>query len=316
MIPAGQIVHYQTQARRRPGGLRLAVHKRLVDVLCRVDIRRSTPLVGDIARTLAPVGARKIRRRLHALFDGHRGAAAIDVSAAARELYARNYMTKMLTAYTRRHGWGGMHQMLDHSSLEALEPFRHVTEPTMLITWHVGPPFGLATVFAHLAIPSLAVIRRDYAWPRGQVLNERIFTMGGSDARTDVLWTALHRLRSNGLLLIAVDGIEGTRAKPAPCLGRGVQFARGPFTLVRMTGAKLVPIVPKWKDDGRVGIVIGTPIATDREPGTSDEDYEATLAARAARWYEGYLETSPEELRPSTLRILLDYCPRLTAERR
>jgi hypothetical protein len=311
MIPANAVDRYHSQRRRRSPPAVSLVRRWLVNVLCTVDVMRSLPWAARIARVMAPVYAAHLRKNLRTLaagLDGRR----FDVTAGARELFARKCMTSLLTAYTRRSGWGVLHRIVATDRIAPLLPYRECRTPTVMVTWHVGPPFGLATVFAHLQIPSTGVIRRDYGWPH-DAANERVYTTGGADAKASVLWTALKRLREGRLLVIAVDGIEGVRLPPVACLGRQVQFARGPFMLARLSAARIVPIVPRWAPAGRVGVVVGDPIDLTRAPGLTDEEYETALAARAARWYEEYIVASIEELRPATLRILLDYCPRLTA---
>ena len=92
-----------------------------------------------------------------------------------------------------------------------------------------------------------------------------------------------------------------------PCLGRSVPLARGPFALARLTRARLVPAVARWNDAGRIDIVVGQALGMDSAGPPAI--VEASAAASAGRWFDGYAREHPQELWFCTLRWLASAPP-------
>ena len=236
------------------------------------------------------------------MFNGFHTVAVQQPRWTAREISALRYTNRALLALVGRGGLQAMAPLIDPVGTERLESFRRPSQPTILVTWHVGPIFGLGAALAYHNIPVLAIREGAFYEPTAEM--ELAFTRGGPNARARTVGQALRNLNRGGLVLMAAEGPDGARTAAVPCLGRSISLARGPFGLARLAGAVVVPCVPRWDYQGRIEVHVGEPLTPPRRPETKTA-FEASYAAAAARWLQSYLLASPQELWLYTLRWLL-----------
>jgi hypothetical protein len=208
------------------------------------------------------------------------------------------YKNRALVSIMSRSGSRVLIPLLSAGSVETI---RNIPQPAIAFTWHAGPAGWLAASLMRAGVPAFA-IRRTARPPRWGI--EVGSSWGPVEARARTFARAMTRLREGGLVVVAVDGEDLKTPLPAPCLGRLVPMARGPFALARLTGAPLVPLVARWTDRGQVEIVAGDAI-TQEEISLAGGDSETTAARLAARRMEGCLRASPHEIWFCMLRWLL-----------
>jgi hypothetical protein len=222
---------------------------------------------------------------------------ALSRSEAARvawriaALEARN---RLLVGCIRRAGAGPVRPLV-----ETPEAFAALRPPLLLGTFHVGAIHALEPALEKLPGPVLA-LRQGRLYPADLPV-EVLSTEGNEQSRAAVFLRALAHLRAGGFVVTALDVVSGTGGAglAAPCLGRTLDVARGPFTLARLAGVPIVPIAARWQQ-GRVKVAVGEALTS------SDE---AELAGATALWLERYLLKSPGELGLGLLRSLLSSRP-------
>ena len=256
--------------------------------------------------TLAATGA--IGRRVHRLHPTRpspaevaalfAGVPAVTATAMAGLMSGARYQNRALVEIARRRGVSLLRDLVDPASLDGLRAL--LGSPAILVAWHVGPPFGLAGAFEAVGLHVL-LLRKTLSYGTTPTLEVAAVDGGGSD-RSAAFRLALARLRAGGVVLIAVDVGEASQTAPVPCFGRARSMARGPFALARLTGVPLLPLAARLDDDQRVRVSMGAPLAG---AGLGDA-LEASLAAGAAAWLEGFVRDAPGQLRRSVLHWLLE----------
>ncbi len=163
-------------------------------------------------------------------------------------------------------------------------PLDDLRPPLIFATFHIGPLHALEGFTARLSLP--AVVVRRY---------------GGDDQLgARVLLDALHRLEQGEFALFVVDGDGATIH--VPFMGRTISFARGAFTLARISRVPILPMILAWRGD-RAEVILGSAIPIPPEAGTSPEaaEVERALSSSVAAWLEAYLADQPRDI---SLRIL------------
>ncbi|HWN43681.1 MAG TPA: hypothetical protein VNW71_15745 [Thermoanaerobaculia bacterium] len=180
--------------------------------------------------------------------------------------------------------------------VEAPEAFATLRPPLLLGTFHVGAIHALGPALEKLPGPVLALRQgRLYA---AEPPVEVVSTEGDEQSRAAVFLRALAHLQAGGFVVTALDVVPGD-GLTAPCLGRTLELARGPFALARLAGVPIVPLTARWQQ-GRVKVALDEALTSSGE---------TELAAAAARWLESYLLESPGELGLGLLRSLLSSRP-------
>jgi lauroyl/myristoyl acyltransferase len=229
-------------------------------------------------------------------------------AAAARQISANHLRNHALVALVQRDGidavaawtrWeSGGEELLDRGQSR---------QSAVLVTWHVGAALGIGAALHGLGAPVL-FLRAGSFFPSTPVV--RILTTDGpAEHRAAAGRRALDWLRAGGLVLAALDGSDGEGSARVPCLGRAITIARGPLALARLASAPLVPLVARWRPDGRVGARAFPALPWPTPPRDAGAEFETALAAATAAWLEGYLREAPGEMWPSSLRWLLDAPP-------
>ena len=235
---------------------------------------------------------------LAALFQD---ASPAETAAIARAVSGLRYQNRAIVEIARRRGQGLLAELVDAASLERLRAF--AGSPAIFIGWHVGPPFGVIGAFTAADLEPL-IVRRSMT-SDATAMFAFAAVDGGRVDRSAAFRRSLARLGAGGAVLMAVDATEMSQTEPVPCFGRARGMARGPFAMARLTGAPVVPLAAQLDDDRVVRIAVGAPLLG---AGTGD-DFETSLAARAAAWLEGVIRESPRQLRRCVLQWLLDAPP-------
>lgn len=164
------------------------------------------------------------------------------------------------------------------------------TRGTLIVACHVGAFFGIRAALHHTARP---------------VFMMRDVTMPDAASRASALKRAVDSLRAGELVVATLDGPGGTSTQDVACLGRRIVLRRGPFTLARLTGSPIVPIVCAWTRRHSIEIRVAPTIERPEGENLGPADVEDDMAARTAQWLDAYLRACPEEIWPSTLRNYL-----------
>ncbi len=180
--------------------------------------------------------------------------------------------------------------------VEAPEAFASLRPPLLLGTFHVGAVHALGPALEKLPGPVLA-LRQGRLYPADLPV-EVISTEGDEQSRAAAFLRALTHLQAGGFVVTALDVVPGA-GLAAPCLGRTLELARGPFALARLAGVPIMPLAACWQPGG-VKIVLGEALTSSGE---------TELAAAAALWLESYLLKSPGELGLGLLHSLLSSRP-------
>jgi lauroyl/myristoyl acyltransferase len=272
-----------------------------VDVVCRLDVSTILDAASRLGRVLHRVRDRPRLEDVRSVFRDYRARGVADPDRLAREIYGQAYRGRMLMALARRHGVRPAAALLRADATASFEPFGQPSRPVVLATWHFGPPVGLAAAFDVLETRVLALARhRPPATGRGL---DVVATGGSEQGRASALWRAVQHLKAGRQVLIAADGQGGERTTEVACLGRVVRLARGPFVLARLSGAPIVPLVPRW-DGGRIAVHVGAPIDPAAPGGVLRHDaraFEAAAAAAMAAWIERCFLEWPADMRPQTI---------------
>jgi hypothetical protein len=160
----------------------------------------------------------------------------------------------------------------------------------LVVACHVGAFFGIRAALHGINRP---------------VLMMRDLPMSAAASRAGALKQAVDHLRAGGLVVATLDGPGGTSTGEVTCLGRRIVLRRGAFTLARITGAPLVPVVCAWTARGHIEMRIAEAIDRPLTEGLTSTALEDDMAVRTARWLDAYLRAEPQEIWPSTLRHYL-----------
>lgn len=178
--------------------------------------------------------------------------------------------------------------------------------PAILLNWHTGPYRAVGTaLYVHGFEP---LVMEHHPIPHSVTVPlERVAAAGDTWTATAALKAVLDRLRSGGFVLMAGDGYEGARGVEAEVLGRRLVFRQGLATLVRLSGAPVLPVVASWRG-GSIDVTLHPPLEL-----RGGGDAEAVVGA-CAHWLDGYLRAHPEGLWPDRMREMLA-APPATRER-
>jgi len=230
------------------------------------------------------------------------GSRPIDAVATARRISELRYRNRAMAAIVAKRSLSSVIDLADEESVEQLQQL-HRAGPAVLLTWHIGPVLGLATLLARGAIPAL-IVRTGFFYT-GPPCLEFAYTAGGARDRVAVLLRAINRLRDGGLVVLAADGPDPAETMTVRCFGRRVALARGPFAMSRMAAAAIVPLAPYLNTSGKIALRVGSSLPGEAASGERPVDVEQVAADAAASWFESYVSEAPHELWVYTLRRLL-----------
>lgn len=155
---------------------------------------------------------------------------------------------------------------------------------------HVGAFFGIRAALHGAARP---------------VFMMRDLTLLDAASRAAALKRAVDALRAGEVVVGTLDGPGGASTREVTCLGRRIVLRRGAFTLARITGAPVVPVVCAWTPRQHIEMRVAPPIARPDRQDLNGTEFEDDMAMRTAAWIDAYLRAHPQEIWPSTLRYYL-----------
>lgn len=197
------------------------------------------------------------------------------------------------------HAKGRLQEVLDLVEIQEAEGIVQEVRAgrPMLFTFiHTGPRTLPGGFVSRLGLDTVA-LGQDAGLRRALPHLERWTARPGSPEGQLFLKHALGRYREGVCILMAVDGKLGEGQLVHPCLGRLLPWAKGVFTMQKLTGAPVVPILPRWRPDGSITCSFGEPLCAGG-PG------QALEVARVASWAESLLREDPSQIR---IRHLVDY---------
>jgi lauroyl/myristoyl acyltransferase len=205
-----------------------------------------------------------------------------------RMLLARREL-KLLKPCLRVHGFERLHTLAARQA------------PAILLTWHTGPYLAVGTAL-HIQGFEVLVMQRRATLSSDAVRLDRVSAEGAPWRGAAALKAAVDRLRGGGFVLLAGDGRQGVGGVEAPVLGHRLLFRQGLATLVRLSGAPVLPIVASWSGNS-IDVTVHPPL--ELPTGVGADELEETVVRVAACWLDGYLRAAPEELWPERIREIL-----------
>jgi hypothetical protein len=209
------------------------------------------------------------------------------LGTVARDIAALHFKNRAAIALVQSGGTRSLSEVVRWASEAARDDLFQGEGARLIVACHVGAFFGIRAALETIERPALTL---------------RDLPMGDPASRARALKRAVDVLRQGGLVIATLDGPGGTSTGEVECLGRRIVLRRGPFTLARITGAPMVPVVCAWTRQGRIEMriapAVGRPAAGERV----GAEFEDLMAIRAARWIDQYLRSQPQEIWLSTLR--------------
>ena len=108
-----------------------------------------------------------------------------------------------------------------------------------------------------------------------------------------------HLKKGVGTVLFFLDRPVGDAGAEVDFLGGSLRLGKGAATLVRMSGARMVPVTTCWAEGSpaRVEVSFHPPLPEPDVPRKARAEYERAILASAAAWFEDCLRQHPERLR-------------------
>jgi lauroyl/myristoyl acyltransferase len=196
---------------------------------------------------------------------------------------------KLLKPHLRVHGFERLHALAAQQA------------PALLLTWHTGPYRAVGAAL-HIHGFELLVMERRAIPPSATVPLDRVSAGGDVWRSAAALKAAVDRLRGGGFVLLAGDGRQGIGGVEAEVLGRRLFFRQGLATLVRLSGAPVLPIVASWRGSS-IDVTVHPPLEVPA--GSPADQLAERVVGASARWLDSYLRAFPEEIWPERVRELL-----------
>ena len=171
-------------------------------------------------------------------------------------------------------------------------PLSGLRGPTVIATFHAGPPLAVRWALEREAVPILVLAHdQDVEMEAGQ---RRIGTKEApASSRAGFIVHAVSFLRRHekSVVLIAPDAGVAERMIPVEMLGGHISFRPGAAAIARIAGARLIPVLARWETMTRIGIHVGEALPSVE---TRADELEATRGL--ARFVEAHFERHPEDL--------------------
>lgn len=230
-------------------------------------------------------------------------AVAEDWEAMAREFVKSQYRLILIQRIAARGGLERITPMTRWVGGKHLARIREAGGPAIITTGHAGPTIGIWAALAGMNIGLIRVQATEWeVAPPGWTILSAEQSGGGY-----VIKKCLKHLRGGGWVAIPYDSFSAEPGhRRVELLGRAMPLPRGIVALAELSGAPLIPVTPRWTEDGRgIEIEVQEPIETQRRPGEEDEAYEMRILGEAMGRLESYLKERPYELHRMRLQYLL-----------
>jgi hypothetical protein len=258
--------------------------------------------LGWLANRLALYGIRP--EQLHEFFPD---LDAVRRAQLARRITAREMRNRALDRLAERDGFQRVLPLAREEGLREILGRSARRQPAVLGTFHLGPLIAISATLKRLEVPAL-LIRAGPGIPVPPPLE--VAELEDEDAGPAVLKRALARLDAGGIVVVALDGGVGSRTGGVACLGRLLRLGRGALTLVRMSGAPLIPVIARWQEKPRLPFVQAfEPLPTPAWQVEGAAAAEERLAEVVAAWLEQYLRANPDQISMLMWMMLLEAPP-------
>lgn len=175
---------------------------------------------------------------------------------------------------------------------------------------HMGPIAATSVSLHKLGLPAF-LVRTGAGQPPPPGLE--VGSLDGPHLPAMILRRALERLKMGRFVVMGLDRRSGQETGPVSCLGRAIRLRRGAFTLARMAGVPLIPVMTRWTRSGFGIEVEAGPALSIRDRSGEGSQVEDRLAADLAQWLDGYVRCRPEAVSLQLLH-LLEAAPLVAAE--
>lgn len=236
----------------------------------------------SLRKLLGPIGAIRLRQY------------AVDI--------VKNMVRNDLLMILHAHGRIGeiIERVRCHGAEHLVQEVR-AGRPALLTFIHAGPRTVVSAAMSRLGLRT-TVLRQDAGIPHPIPFIDPWTAKPGSMEAQMFLKHAVSGFRQGVCILMGVDGKLGEGQLLHPCLGRQLPFARGVFTLQKMINAPVIPMVPRWAEDGAIDCHFGAPLCE----GGPDHPLELD---KVAAWAEATLLSDPGQIRILSLKEYLKAPP-------
>ena len=302
--------------------------------------RVATLVVGNVMQqfTRSQFGEHSLVEVVGSLFEGHTRAEVIEMARQIALTELKNFLCLECTWW--KAGLHNVAQLVQCRNAERLHELHRQRQPAILGFWHLGPRFAVGPALERAGVPALLLAKipaslRDSEAPQSNSENGvEYFQLADSPASGAVaLKRAVEQLQKGGLVVVAIDGLQGEKKVEVPFLNRRLSVGRGPAVLSRLTGAPIIPAVCSWAAaDWKIDFQVYDPLPLPQLAQQANLVDEA-LAGRSAKpagpsqparptpaesnafdeavmktaigWFDTYVRSNPGQLRLHRLRALL-----------
>ncbi|MBN1627205.1 MAG: hypothetical protein JW944_11830 [Deltaproteobacteria bacterium] len=230
----------------------------------------------------------------------------MDYARISRDVAASAAKNMMLRSFVRYKGLEGLAPFIRISGQEYLCSLHEKGRPAVLVFGHNGPVLGILAALYRLNLPVL-VMRKEspvpYPVPPGF---DYCFMKGGLKNRTMALKLSIDRLRSGGIVLLALWGKGGSGKDAIEFMGRNVSFGPGFAVASRVSQAPVIPVSSGWiKGRKFMGIHFHDPLKRPDCPHDEGANFDRMLIKEAAQWLEREIRAMPGQIQINQLRSIL-----------
>lgn len=257
-------------------------------------------LAGALGRAAGPVHGPS-RDEIRALFGNLPQARVAWIAQEMRSMEFRHHAFRLLARLAGVEPFASLVRCDQANRLRRLHADGH---PTILVTCHIGEFLWIPTALYGLKVPVLIIGKTPpgISAPEGI---EIVWTHGDPKRGPIVFKRALERLQAGGIVLIAIDGNQGTGGIDVQFLGRRISLRRGTGMLAQLTAAAVVPVLARWEPWRGCVLNVHEPLSPLHGDGARARRFEHALLIEAARCFEEYARARPQELRLRFLRRFL-----------
>jgi len=230
----------------------------------------------------------------------------LDHAGISREITASAAKNMVLRSFVSRAGLEGLAPFVRISGAEYLCRLHEKRLPAVLVFGHNGPIPGILAGLYRLDIPVLVMKKRNtVAHPIPPNISY-CFTEGGLKNRALALKLAIDRLRSGGVVLLALWGDGSSKKDAVEFMERNIFFWPGFTAAARVSGAPVIPVFPRWRQGRQfIDLHFYDPLPLPDYPPDAGDIFDRALIKEAARWLEARIRSVPGQIQLNQLRSFL-----------